>query len=84
MSEGGARHRKRPKSFLQKARKFGKLGQRGRGTNIAQVGTRHLSSIRIRAYSHFLFGLRPSKSKYFFFYSCVLPCKQGAATKNVA
>jgi hypothetical protein len=55
MSEGGARHRKRPKSFLQKARKFGKLGQRGRGTNIAQVDAR---SIRIVPNSNFrIFGL---------------------------
>ena len=39
---GGGFDKGRPKkkrSFLQKAKKFGKQGQRGRGTNIAQVAT---------------------------------------------
>ena len=28
---------KKKRSFIQTAKKFGRLGQRGRGTNIAQV-----------------------------------------------
>lgn len=31
--------KKKGKSFLQKAKKFGKQGQRGRGSQIAQVST---------------------------------------------
>ena len=46
MAEGGGgapegqrtfQKKKKGKSFLQKAKKFGKQGQRGKGTEIAQV-----------------------------------------------
>ena len=44
-SRGGGRPKKK-RSFLQKAKKFGRQGQRGKGTNIAQVSYKDFKAIK--------------------------------------
>ena len=71
-TENKFKKKKKGKSFLQKAKKFGKQGQRGRGTEIDQDQYDYLVRVLERWREGFetdeekkIFDMRPHKFRYF-------------------